>query len=105
MAEARYIDDNHALHPFFYHRFDVRPIRLTYIAHAFNNRIALLRNGVKPAARIGRSWRAARQILDNVEIQWSHQVAVVYQIVCALDLEVPEVFQELVKTKGCSAKC
>ena len=88
------------LHPFFHHRLDVGPIRLTLIAHAFNYRIAVLRDGVKPAARVGRSRRAARQILDNVEIPWSHQVAVMFQIVCTLALEVPEVLLELGQLKG-----
>ena len=98
--EARYIDDNHVLHPFIHHRLDVEPIHLTSIAHAFNYRIAVLRDGVKPAAHVGRSRRAARQILDNVEIPWSHQMAVMFQIVCALALEVPEVLLELRQLKG-----
>ena len=97
--EARYIDDNHVLHPFFHHRLDVGPIRLTSIAHAFNYRIAVLRDGVKPAARVGHSWRAARQILENVDIPWSHQVAVMLQIVSMLAFEVPEVLLELGQLK------
>ena len=89
--KSRCIDDNNVLHLFFHHRFDVGPIRLTYIAHAFNYRIVVLRDGVKPAGCVGRS----RRILDHVEILWSQQVAVMFQIICALALGVPEVLQEL----------
>ena len=74
--EARDIDDDHVLHPFSHHRLDVGPIRLTSIAHAFNYRIAVLRDGVKLAARVDRSRRAARQILDDVDNLCGHQVAV-----------------------------
>ena len=47
--EAIYIDDDHVLHPFFHHQLDVGPIRLTSIAHVFNYRIAVLRDGAKLA--------------------------------------------------------
>ena len=104
-ARVGHIDDNHVLYPFFHHRFDVRPIRLTYVAHAFNYRIAVLRDGVKPAARVGHSRKAARQILDNVDIPWSQQVAVMFQIICALALDVPEVLHELGRLKGVPPKC
>ena len=93
--EARDIDNDHVLHPFFHHRLGVGPIHLTSIAHAFNYRIAVLWDGAKLAARVGRSRRAARQILDDVDIPWGHQVAVMFQIVCALALEVPVVLLEL----------
>ena len=46
-----------SLHPFFMHQLDVGPIRLTSIAHAFNYCIAILRDGVKSAARVGHSRR------------------------------------------------
>ena len=52
--EARYIDDDHVLHLFFHHQLDVGPIRLTSIAQTFNYRIAVLRDGAKLAARVGR---------------------------------------------------
>ena len=90
------------LHPFFVHRLDVGPICLTSIAHAFNYRIAVLRDGVKSPARIGRSRRAARQILEDVDIPWDHEVAVMFQVVCALDLEVPGVLLELRCLNGVS---
>ena len=46
------------LHPFFTHRLDAGPIRLAIISHAFNYRVAVLRDGVKSAARVGRSRKA-----------------------------------------------
>ena len=100
-CESSRIDDTHVLHPFFHHRFDVGPIHLTS-AHAFNYRIAVLRGSVKPAVCIGHSRRSARQILDNVDIPWSQQVAVMLQIVCALALDVPEVLHELEQLRGIS---
>ena len=77
--EARDIYDDHFLNPFF--------------AHAFY-RIAVLRDGAKLAASVCRTRRAVRQILDDVDIPWGHQVAVMFQIVCALALEVPAVLLE-----------
>ena len=71
---ARSIDVDHVLHPFFNHRLDVGPIHLTSIAHASNYRIAVLRDGAKQAARVGHSWRVARQFLGDVDIQWGQQV-------------------------------
>ena len=50
---------------------------------------------MKSAARIGRSRRASQQILEDVDILWGHQVAIMFQVVCALALEVPEGLLEL----------
>ena len=44
----------------------------------------MLRDGAKPALRIGHSRRAERRFLDNVNISWGQQVAVMFQIVIAL---------------------
>ena len=60
----------------------------------------MLRDGVKPAARVGRSRGVARQILENVDIPWSQQISVMFQIVCALALDVPEALQELELLRG-----
>ena len=81
-----YIADTHALHLFFHHHLDVGPLRLTLIAYAFNYRIAVLRDGVKLAVRVGHSRRAARQILENVDIPLSQQVSVMFQIVSRGDI-------------------
>ena len=50
--EVLLVDTTSSLHPFFVHRLDVGPIRLTTIAHTFNYRVAVLRDGVKSAARV-----------------------------------------------------
>ena len=96
------VDATISLHPLFMHRLDVGPIRLTTIAHAFNYRVAVLRDGVKSAAWVGSSRRAADRILEDVGIPWGHQVAVMFQIVCALALEVPSVLQDIESLHGVS---
>ena len=60
-AVALRIDDTSALHLFSVHKSDAGPVRLMTIAHAFNYRMAVLRDGVKLAVRVGRSrkWRGA----------------------------------------------
>ena len=45
------VDVTSNIHPFFTHRLDAGPIRLVTIAHAFNYWVAVLRDGVKLAAR------------------------------------------------------
>ena len=72
------------LHPFFAHKLDAGPIRLVTIAHAFNYRVAVLRDGVKSAIRVGRSRKAEGRILTDTDISWSHQVAVMFQIISTL---------------------
>ena len=57
-AMALQIDDTSALHPFYPHKSDAGPVRLMTIAHAFNYRMAVLRDGVKSAVRVGRSRKA-----------------------------------------------
>ena len=100
--EVLLVDTTNSLHPFFVHRLDVDPIRLTTIAHAFNYRVTVLRDGVKSAARVGRSQRAAGRILEDIDLPWGHQVAVMFQIVCALVLEVPSVLLDLENLHGLS---
>ena len=78
------MDTTNSLHPFFVHRLDAGPIRPKTIAHAFNYCVTVLRDGVKSAAWVGRSRRAARRILEDISLPWGYQVAVMFQIVCAL---------------------
>ena len=89
--EVLLADTTISLHPFFMHRLDVGPISLTTIAHAFNYRVTVWRDGIKSAERVGRSRRAAERILEDIGLPWGHQVAVMFQIVSALALEVPSV--------------
>ena len=66
LQEVLLVDATISLHPFVMHRLDVGPIRLTTIAHVFNYRVVVLRDGVKSAARLGRSRRAAERILEDL---------------------------------------
>ena len=52
------LDSSCVLHPFFVHKMDSGPVRLMTIAHAFNYRMAVLRDGVRSAVRVGRSRKA-----------------------------------------------
>ena len=49
------MNDTSTLHPFFPHKSDAGPVRLMTIEHAFNYRMAVLRDGVKSAVRVGHS--------------------------------------------------
>ena len=91
------IDDTSILHPF-------SPIRLMTIAHAFNYRMAVLRNGVKSAVRVARVRKAEGCFLLNSDIQWGQQVVVMFQIVSTMALELPSFLGELEELRGISAK-
>ena len=94
------VDATSTLHPYFTHRLDAGPIRPTTIAHVFNYQVAVLRDGIRLAVRVGRSRRAEGQILEDTVVPWGHQVAVMFQIVSALVLEVPTFLQEIDKLQG-----
>ena len=49
------------------------------IVHAFNYRLAVLRDGVKPAVRVGRSRKAEGRFLSGSDISWGQQVAVMFR--------------------------
>ena len=84
------------------HKLDAGSIWLMTIAHAFNYRVAVLRDGVKSAIRVGRSRKADGQILADTDISWGHQVAVMFQIISTLALEVPTFLQSIAKLRGLS---
>ena len=77
------------IHPFYIHKMDSGPVRLMTIAHAFNYRMAVLRDGVRSAVRVGRSRKAETCFLKDVNISWGQQVTVMFQIVSTLMEEVP----------------
>ena len=52
------LDSSSVIHPFYVHKMDSGPVRLMTIAHAFNYRVAVLRDGVRSAVRVGRSRKA-----------------------------------------------
>ena len=82
------VDGNHALHPFFATTFMRGPVRLASIVHAFTYRVAVLRDGAKPALQTGCSRKAELRFLEDISIPWDQQVAVIFQIVSALHLDV-----------------
>ena len=84
------VDSSTVIHPFHVHKMDSGPVRLMTIAHAFNYRVAVLRDGVKSALRVGRSRKAEKCFLENTHITWGQQVAVMFQIVSTLMEEVPD---------------
>ena len=101
MAAIR-IDNSSALHPFFPHKSDAGPVRLMNIAHAFNYRMAVLRDGVKSAVRVGKSRKPEGCFLANSDIPWEQQVAVMFQIVSTMALELPTFLEELEYLRGVS---
>ena len=96
------IDGSCVLHPFMLHKLDAGPIRLMIIAHAFNYRMAVLRDGVNSAARVGRSRKADGRFLTDTDLSWGHQVAVMLQIISTLALEFPSFLEALADIRGVS---
>ena len=87
---------------FFRNRFDVGPVRLASIVHAFNYRVAVLWDGAAPALRIGSSRRAEHRFLDNVDISWDQQVVIMFKIVISLHLHAFN-YQKLAVLSGWSS--
>ena len=83
-------------------RFDAGPVRLASIAHAFNYRVAVLRDGIKQATRTARSKKVKRSFLDDVSLTLGQQVEVMFQIVCALALDVPAAAGRITDVHGVS---
>ena len=96
------IDGACILHPFSVHMLDAGPVRLMTIAHAFNYRMAVLRDGVKSAVPVGRSRKAEGCFLSGSDISWGQQVAVMFQIVSTVALELPSFLAELENLHGIS---
>ena len=96
------IDGSCVLHPFSLHKLDAGPIRLMTISHDFNYRMTVLRDGVKSAARVGRSHKAEGRFLTDTDLSWGHQVAVMFQIISTLALELPSFLVGLADIRGVS---
>ena len=94
------IDDTSVLHPYFPQKSDAGPVRLMTIAHAFNYRMAVLRNGMKSAVRVARARKAEVCFLLNSDIQWGHQVAAMFQIISTMVVELPSFLGELEELSG-----
>ena len=82
------LDSSCVIHPFHVHKMDSGPVRLMTIAHAFNYRLAVLRDGVRSALRVGRSRKAEKCFLTNGNISWGQQVAVMFQINQSINQQV-----------------
>ena len=75
-------------------------MKLMTIAHAFNYRVAVLRDGVWSAVRVGRSRKAETCFLKDVNIIWGQQVTVMFQIVSTLMEEVPAFALKMRELRG-----
>ena len=94
------LDSSCVIHPFYVHKMDSGPVRLMTIAHAFNYRVAVLRDGVRSAVRVARSRKAEKCFLMDVNISWGQQVAVMFQIVSTLMEEVPDFALRMQELRG-----
>ena len=94
------IDSSCVIHPFYIRKMDSGPVRLMTIAHAFNYRVAVLRDGARSAVQIGRSRKAETCFLKDVNIPWGQQVKVMFQIVSTLMEEVPEFALKMRELRG-----
>ena len=72
------------------------------IAHAFNYRVAVLRDGVKSAIRVGRSCKVEGRFLTDADLSWGQQVAVMFQIISTLTLEGPSFLKGIAALRGVS---
>ena len=62
----------------------------------------MLRDGAKPALRTACSRKVERGFRDNVSLQWVQQVAMMFQILSALLLDVPMAAKCLTNIRGVS---
>ena len=94
------IDDTSVLHPYFPHKSDAGPVQLMTIAHAFNYRMAVSRNGMKSPVRVARARKVEVCFLLNSDIQWGQQVAAMFQIISTMVEELPSFLGELEELSG-----
>ena len=64
--------------------------------------MAVLRDGVKSAIRVGRSRKAEGWFLMDTDLSWGQQVAVMFQIISTLTLEVPSFLKVMAGLRGVS---
>ena len=94
------VDLTSMLHPFYVYKLNSGPVRLMTIAHAFNYCVAVLRDGVRSAIRIGRSRKEETCFLTEANISWGQQVTVMFQIVSTMMVEVPAFANLMRELKG-----
>ena len=83
-------------------RMDGTGILHPTIAHAFNYRMAVLRDGVKSAVGVARARKVEGCFLANTDIMWGQQVAVMFQIVSTMALELQSCLGKLEELRGMS---
>ena len=64
--------------------------------------MAVLHDGVKSVVRIGRSRKAEACFLTDTDISWGLQVAVMFQIMSTMALELPSFLEALEDIRGIS---
>ena len=94
------LDSSCVIHPFYVHKMDSGPVRLMKITHAFNYRVAVLRDGVRSAPVWAGQERRKNVFLANGNISWGQQVAVMFQIVSTLMEEVPDFASRMRELRG-----
>ena len=97
-----WVGPGHVLHPFSVNHFDAGSVCQASIAHDFNYRITVLRDGIKQATRTVYSSKAERSFLDDNSLPWGQQVVVMFQFVCALALDVPAAAESVTDFHGVS---
>ena len=70
------------------------------IAHAFNYRMPVLRNGIKSAVRVARARKAEVCFILNSNIQWGQQIAAMFLIISTMVVELPSFLEELEELSG-----
>ena len=83
------IDSSCVIHPFYIHKMDSGPMRLMTIAHAFNYRIAVLREGGTVDRLSGTVQKSGNMFFKGRKYFMGQQVVVMFQIVSTLMEEVP----------------
>ena len=64
--------------------------------------MAVLRDGVKSAARVGRSHKTEGRFLTDTDLSWGHQVAAMFQIISTMALELPSFLDAFTDIRGVS---
>ena len=75
------------------------------IAHAFNYRMAVLRDGVTSAVRVARARKEEGCFLVNSDIPWGQQVAVIFSDCVHYGVGIAVVSRRIRRIEGHVAKC
>ena len=95
------VDGNHALHPFFGNHFDAGPVQLAPIVHAFNYRVAVLRDDGTDCLCLSSDRTGA--YIHELSIDQSPRDSVVSSLLSLLDMATGEALLRGKKTPGDSS--